>query len=207
MATPHAMTAELELHPSAVGSALPAAERASDLALVKQAMAGDTRANRQLIDKCLPIIYSVMRRMGLSAHDAEDVAQDAIVKLLQSLHQFRGDAKLSTWVFTLARRIAIDFFRSRHHRESTVDFADPDNQHIHAHQVHTDNPGAQRDADKLTTMLSQFSEPMRSILLRFYLADETVSEIAEAMQIPEGTIKTHLYRGRTQLRAALETTP
>lgn len=176
----------------------------SDLALVTLALGGDNKAKRQLIDQCLPMIYSVVRRMGIAHQEVNDLSHDVIVKLLRSLAQFKGESKLSTWVFTLTRRMVIDHFRASSHREQAVDWSDPETEQKHMSSVHVDSPEQQRDADKMTTLLTNFEEPMRSIMLRFYLADESVNEISEALDLPSGTIKTHLFRGRALLRSQLE---
>lgn len=195
-----AITDDVALHAGTASSAQ------LDHALVQRVLRGDVHASRQLLDRCLPLIYSVMKRMGLSAQDADDASHDVVVKLLQSLHQFRGDAKLSTWVFTLARRMAVDFWRARHHREQVVDFNDPDNEYLQGEPSGQSQFEQQRDADKLTRLLDHLGEPVRTVMLRFYLADDSIADIAEEMNLAEGTVKTHLFRGRAQLREALEKT-
>lgn len=177
---------------------------ADDWSLVQHAVAGETLARRVLLDRFLPLIYSVCLRSGLAQADAQDVSQECVIKLLRFLPQYRGDAKLSTWIFTLAKRAVADHFRAGARREDSVDWSDPEQESL-ARDHHHDDPHEQRlDGERLRHWLAELAEPVRTVMLRFYLADETVGEIASAMALPEGTIKTHLFRGRQLLRQRLE---
>jgi RNA polymerase sigma-70 factor (ECF subfamily) len=176
-------------------------QHCDDLSLAKRAAADEPLARRALLDRYIPLVYSVCRRVGVSAQDADDVCQNAVIKILQQLSRYRGEAKLSTWIYTLARRTALDHFRAPNQREVAVDWADA-TQSTLLPSIH-DHHDERRDADKLTQLLDQISEPTRTIVLRFYLADDSVSEIANDLKLPEGTIKTHLFRARERLRAQL----
>ncbi len=180
---------------------------ADDLHLAERAAAGETLARRALLDRYLPLIYSVCVRSGLNRTDAEDVSQECVIKLLRFLPQYRGEAKLSTWIYTLCKRAVADYYRASVRREQTVDWSDPDNDtRIYDPLANASKNDDQHDADRMTQWIGELGEPVRSVMLRFYLADETVGEIAEALTLPEGTIKTHLFRGRQLLRQRLEAT-
>ncbi len=185
---------------------------ADDLHLAERAAAGETLARRALLDRYLPLIYSVCVRSGLNRTDAQDVSQECVIKLLRFLPQYRGEAKLSTWIYTLCKRAVADYYRASVRREETVDWSDPINESRGQDAPHQDSRSGsgrnddQHDANRMTQWIDELGEPVRSVMLRFYLADETVTEIADAMQLPEGTIKTHLFRGRQLLRQRLEPT-
>lgn len=174
-----------------------------DRELAQHAAAGETLARRALLDRYLPLIYSICIRSGLSRHDAQDLSQECVIKLLRFLPQYRGEAKLSTWIYTLTKRTIADHFRAGARREETVDWSDPVQQ-ARTDQHHQDHQEARRDGDTMTQWVQELAEPVRSVMLRFYLADESVTEIAAALNLPEGTIKTHLFRGRQLLRQRME---
>jgi RNA polymerase sigma factor (sigma-70 family) len=175
-----------------------------DQSLITGVLAGEPLACRALVDRYLPLIYSVCRRRGLARHDADDMTQTIVMRVLQALPRFRGEAKLSTWIFTLSQRAIADHYRHPHRREQTVDWSDSETAHALITQHTEPNNEAQRDADTITQYIDQLDEPVRSIMLRFYLADDSVADIAAAMALPEGTVKTYLFRGRNQLRQHLE---
>ncbi len=175
--------------------------------LVQRALAGEPLARRALVDRYLPLIYSVCRRSGLAKQDADDVAQTIVMRMFQTLAKFRGESKLSTWIFTLAKRGVADHFRHPHRREEPVDWSAPTQENLTSQLEQKHDYAAHRDADKLTQRLNTLDEPARSIMLLFYLADESVGDIAQALNLPEGTVKTHLFRSRAWLRQQLELTP
>lgn len=176
---------------------------ADDLELAQHAAAGETLARRALLDRYLPLIYSVCIRSGLSRHDAQDLSQECVIKLLRFLPQYRGEAKLSTWIYTLCKRTIADYFRAGARREETVDWTDPAQQ-ARTDAQHHDYQEERRDGDKMTQWIGELGEPLRTVMLRFYLADDSVGEIAKDLNLPEGTVKTHLFRGRQLLRQRLE---
>lgn len=179
---------------------------ADDLELATHAAAGETLARRVLLDRYLPVIYSVCLRSGLSQPDAQDLAQECVIKLLRALPQYRGDAKLSTWIYTLCKRAVADYYRASVRREETVDWSDPVQQ-ARTDAQHHDYQEERRDGDKMTQWINELGEPLRTVMLQFYLADESVSQIATDLNLPEGTVKTHLFRGRQLLRQRLEGQP
>lgn len=182
----------------------------SDLELAQHAAAGETLARRVLVDRYLPLIYSVCIRSGLSRHDAQDMSQECVIKLLRVLPQYRGDAKLSTWIYTICKRCIADHFRAGARREETVDWTDPVQQaraDMQQQGRHHDPHQEREDADRMTRWISELGEPLRTVMLRFYLADDSISDIARDLKLAEGTIKTHLFRGRQLLRQRLEARP
>ena len=190
-----------------VWQTLQAHSEADDWSLVQRAVAGETLARRALLDRYLPLMYRVCLRSGLSRPDAQDVTQECVIKFLRFLPQYRAEAKLSTWLFTLTKRAVADYFRAGARREQAVDWTDPAHEALANQHHHHDQNDDKRDADRMTQWLAALGEPVRSIMLRFYLADESISEIASALKLPEGTIKTHLFRGRQLLRQRLEAVP
>lgn len=187
-----------------VWKALQAHTQSSDDTLLSAALSGDALARRALIERFLPLMYSACRRNGLNGHDADDVTQEIVIKLLRTLPQFRGDSKLSSWIYTISLRAVADFRRGRGHRETATDFSDPLSEPLLADAVAHDGNEQKRDADKMSQWIDALNEPVRSVMLRYYLAEESVTEIAEAVNMPEGTIKTHLFRGRQLLRQKME---
>lgn len=172
-----------------------------DLELSRCCVAGDPRAQRSFVDRFSPLVYSLCTRSGLPTQEAEDVCQDVLLDAFRSLPRFRGESRLSTWVYVLARRRLADYFRSPQRRD--VPHGVPGD------GTFPDAPaGALQDSrvegNRLTEALERLGEPMRAILLAYYLGEMSVAEIARVFRLPSGTVKTHLHRGRLALRKDLK---
>jgi RNA polymerase sigma-70 factor (ECF subfamily) len=149
--------------------------------------------------------YGLALRITRSAPDAEEVAQDAFVSAWNAIASFRGDAAFGTWLYRIVYRKALDrveTLRNRGRREVAVD----DPARVEAQLVEADRgtPGAGIEsggvAAKLERLIAELSETARAVVTLYYYKDLSVTEVANALDIPEGTVKTHLHRARAALR-------
>lgn len=172
--------------------------------LLARCRAGETAAFAVLVDRYRDRAYGLAFRLIRSAPDAEEVAQDAFVSAWRSLGAFRGDATFSTWLYRIVWRKALDrveLLRNRGRREVAVD--DPARVEAEAagNAPMADEGGASaRDVNKLERLLGTLSELSRAVVTLYYYEDRSVSDVAAALGIPEGTVKTHLFRSRAALR-------
>jgi RNA polymerase sigma-70 factor (ECF subfamily) len=153
-----------------------------------------------------PLVWSVCGRLGLPRAEAEDVAQEVFWSAFLALPRYRGECRLSTWFYTLALRRIVDYQRSpaRRHVPSGMPsgrefppvgdagLASPETEAVE---------GQRRD--RVRAALDGLAEPARSILLAYYVGELPVGDIACTFEIPEGTVKSHLHRGRRTLREKL----
>lgn len=172
---------------------------ADSSALVRRAQGGDPQAFRILVDVHRDRVYSLALRILADAATAEEAAQDAFVKAWRALPSFRGDSRFSTWIYRITYRTALDHRQARRRvttREVALDpgeFSPPD-------------PAAMAPNSawglklRLERLLSLLEEKQRTCLTLHYLGEQSVAEIAEILDIPTGTVKTHLHRGRHALR-------
>lgn len=82
--------------------------RAADRELARRALRGDAEAQRELVRRMTPLVWSLCRRSGLPPTEAEDVSQEVFISALDALPRFRGECRLSTWFSTLTLRRASD---------------------------------------------------------------------------------------------------
>ncbi len=179
---------------------------ARERGLVRLCLAGDGAAQRELVRRYAPLVWSACCRAGLPAAEAEDVSQDVFSSAFLALPRFRGECRLSTWFYTLALRRLADHLRAPSRRDvpagipSSREFPEP-------RQAPPPSPETQavetQRRERVRAALDDLAEPVRSILLAYYLGEMPVAEIARALSIPEGTVKTHLHRGRKTLRGQL----
>jgi RNA polymerase sigma-70 factor (ECF subfamily) len=190
--------------------------RSGELALVGRCLAGDAAAQDELVRRHAGLVWSLCMRAGLGHAEAEDVSQEIFWHAFQALPRFRGDSRLSTWLATLAFRRIVDHRRSPARREvaagaaSEAGFPQPPQAGLprpgsavaEESSPETDAGRAQRGR-RVRATLDGLAEPARSVLVAYYLGELPVLEIARTLEMPVGTVKTHLHRGRRVLRDRL----
>ena len=166
--------------------------------LIARAQAGDTGAFRELVDQHRARAYTLALRILRSTSDAEEVAQDAFVRVWTALPGFRGESSFATWLHRIVARRAFDraqVLRNRRAREQDEE-ALPE-------------PAAPvtEDADTLRAavlqrLVSGLSPAQRAAVTLFYYEGRSVEQVAMILGMPENTVKTHLLRARAALRSA-----
>jgi RNA polymerase sigma-70 factor (ECF subfamily) len=130
---------------------------------------------------------------------AEDVAQDAFVKIWKGLPAFHGGASLSTWIYAIARNTCLTELR-RHSRRPTVSLQAPEmegaSDWLPALQCADPEAGADMDVESLVARLP---EKYRQVITLFYLEQKAYEEVARMLGIPLGTVKTLLFRAKKEL--------
>lgn len=183
-------------------------QSAGELALVGRCLAGDAAAQDELVQRHAGLVWSLCRRAGLADAEAEDVSQEVFWHAFQALPRFRGDSRLSTWFCTLAFRRIVDHRRSPARRDVAAGaatdegFPQPATPAGEGASPEADADRAQRRR-RVREALAGLAEPARSVLVAYYLGELPVLEIARSLDMPAGTVKTHLHRGRRELRDRL----
>lgn len=183
---------------------------APDAELITAVLAGDTNAFRPLVERYQGRLFSMVCGMVRNQEDAKDITQMAFVKAYQSLKSFRIDSSFYTWIYRIAMNLAIDHAR-RHKRRKTGSFdeaiANRDEDGTIAEQHHIDNPvkALQRKElhERIYGALDELSEEGREIILLREVEGYSYKEIAEVMNIPEGTVMSRLFYARKKLQAIL----
>lgn len=176
-----------------------AARMSEERRLIARARAGDTGAFRELVDRHRARAYTLALRILRSASDAEEVAQDAFVRVWTALPGFRGESSFATWLYRIVARRAFDraqVLRNRRAREQVGETL-----------PETAASSAGEDEDALRSVLLQrlvagLTPAQRSAVTLFYYEGRSVVQVAEILGVPENTVKTHLLRARAALRAA-----
>jgi RNA polymerase sigma-70 factor, ECF subfamily len=185
----------------------PGRRHVDDLELARRCASGDEDAQRDLVDRFGPLVYSVCARYGLAGPDREDVAQQIMLDVFRGLARYRGGSRLSTWIYSLGLRRVADHFRSPQRRDEPAGLAGDDTfpaQTVTPGDVPPDEQVVERDEQaRVGRALARVPGPERAALLAYYLGELSVAEIARELKIPEGTVKTRLHRGRLALRKEL----
>jgi RNA polymerase sigma-70 factor (ECF subfamily) len=203
---PGAQTVKVEdaSAPSGAGASAYAPE---DLALARRCVSGDARAQAVFVERYTGLVFSVCRRRGLPVDAAEDVTQEVFGEAFGGLRGYRGDARLSSWLFVLAMRHVARYFRSPARR--LIASGQPGDEGFAGAPVPADHEAESRylegdRARRVRRAVESLAEPARSVVLAYYVAEMSVAEIARELEMAAGTVKSHLHRGRRAVRAGLE---
>lgn len=171
-----------------------------DRALVARANDGDRRALDTLLRTHYDRIYAVCRRITGSDADAADAAQEALIKIVRSLPGFDGRSAFSTWAYRIATNTSLDELRRRRRRPAVVDRVDDDGRDLEL--VDPDaGPRVEAVVDRMAidAALAQVPETFRVPLVLRDVGDLDYAEIADALDVPVGTVKSRIARGRAAL--------
>jgi RNA polymerase sigma-70 factor, ECF subfamily len=145
-----------------------------------------------LVDRYQQKVFRLAYSISHDSAAAEDVAQDAFVKMWQALPEYDGRASLSTWLYTITRNTALSALRAAtHRRTASLDCS------YEVPAVSVDTVG-QLETEQLVRRLP---EAEQEIVRLFYLQDRNVDEVAQMLDMPTGTVKSHLHRARKRLAA------
>ncbi len=164
--------------------------------LVDAARAGDAGAFRALVEAHAPRARALARRLVRDARDAEEIAQDAFVRAWRALPAFRGEASFATWMHRIVVRVAWDAQRRGAQRRQH-EIAELDGVLDRAAA-----PAAEEHETQWAVLLESLPPVGRAAVVLFYWHDRSVREVAEVLEMPEGTVKSHLSRARATLREA-----
>lgn len=182
-------------------------EKDSDL--VQRTLCGDWSAYDQLVKRYQRQIYNFAYRMMGNAEDAQDISQETFLRAFQSLHSFRKDASFLTWLFKIASNLCIDLLRSRKSKGTLSLDSELEEGREPAAEARTSDPEsvAMRNATQEVVQhaINALPARYRAVVILRHLQGMSVDEIAQTLDIPAGTVKTHLFRAREMLRERLAT--
>ena len=181
----------------------------TDGELVKRVQAGDSRAFDLLFDRYKHKIYSLVSRFVDIHHDVEDIVQESFIKAYKALPHFRGDSAFYTWLYRIATNTAKNHLAAKTRKPATsdVDPTDESTQYEYDSLRETDNPENLLERDELEVVIAraiQDLEPnLRSaVTLREY-GGLTYEQIAEIMECPLGTVRSRIFRARSEITAKM----
>lgn len=162
---------------------------------------GERPAFDELIQRWQGPIRQYVRHLA-DPDVADDLTQDIWLRVLRGIGRLRDPAKLRSWLFGIAHRTWIDTLR----RKYAVVVADLDEVDRHEHSDPELPDDREEDLAALARELARLPAIEREALTLFYLRELSLQEIAQALDIPAGTVKSRLHRARRMLRRELDTT-
>ncbi len=173
----------------------------TDDQLVAAAVRGDAAAMDQLLRRHYDRVHAVCRRIAGTTRDADDAAQEAMIRVVRNLDRFDGRAAFGTWVYRIATNTALDELRKRKRRPQlhvVVDDADAPYREPADELAHRHVDGVV-DRIAIDAALAELPEEFRVAVVMRDVADLDYAEIAAALDLPLGTVKSRIARGRRLL--------
>ncbi len=186
-----------------------AVEPDSDVTYVGRARAGDAAAFEALVRGHERWVFSLVLRMVGNRHEAEDIAQDIFLKAYRGLRDFRGTARFSTWLHTIATNHTLSYLAARatSRRREAAD-SDADLPSL-IDRLPDGAPGPDREFERkdlrslLDAALARLSPEHRIVVVLRDIQDLSYEEIAEVLQLELGTVRSRLHRARAALKTSL----
>ncbi len=172
--------------------------------LVELAAAGDRGAADRLIRAHQASLFAYMLRISGRPDVAEDIVQDAFVRVLTNLDRFDSRFRFSTWLFTIARRLYVNACQKHKpvYDSEVVGAFRGNGDEPFAPTIAFETTGHARDA--IGAALLELTAEQREIIVLFHQQEWSISLIADFLKMPEGTVKSHLHRGRRRMRKYFE---
>jgi len=168
-----------------------------DVELVRAVCAGDDGGYAALVDRHLAGVYGVVARIVISKDDAEDLTQETFVRAFERLALYDMERCFRNWILKIATNLAINHLR-RQRRERVVRLRLAEESKTKA------NPAARTDeipsSEQWRHWLGQLDEMQRTAIVLFHFEQMRCAEIANVLDVPATTVRTHLHRGRQRLR-------
>ena len=173
-----------------------------DLELVQRCRKGERKAQFELYQLYKDRVFNIAYRMANSHQDAEDITQMAFVRVFKKIDSFRGDSAFSSWVYRLTVNVCINHFRKEKKKKELV-VHELSEQATNLKTLKTDEPGSKMKPF-LEKAIRALPAGYRMIFVLYDIEGYKHEEIAEIMNISEGTSKSQLHKARTELRQFLE---
>mgnify|MGYP001290367584 CR=1 FL=1 len=175
--------------------------------LIKKAKAGNLEAFEQLILQYEKRIYNFCYRMTNNQEDAEDLAQEIFIKVYKNLNSFKGNSKFSTWIYRIAYNTCVDKYRKK--KVTTVSLTLNNDEEEKEIDLPSNDPlpeervVSREEYDVVCECISALKPEYKTVVVLRDIQNYTYDEIAEILNVPLGTVKSHISRGRAALRDAL----
>ena len=169
--------------------------------LIQRCLRGDQAAWEQIVKQHWRKVFNVAYKFVGKHDEAEDLTQDIFLKIFKSLNTFDRRANFQTWLISISRNLCIDHYRSVRKERETID-RDVDANQLTPAAVDAGPIAALEQRDRVTLLrqaLAALPETLRTAVVMRDIQELSYQEIAERLKLPEGTVKSRINRGRTEL--------
>ncbi len=189
---------------------IPSKSKIEDIALIDEALQGNQAAFEKLMNKYYQHIYNLIYKMIFKKEDVEDLTQEAFIKAFNSLQNFDRQFAFSTWLYKIATNNSIDYLRKKKLSTFSIDkeiasedsdfkFEIPDTEYV------PDNKIIEEERKKIIDeAIESLPDKYKKVIVLRHKNEMEYEEIAEKLELPLGTVKAHIFRGRELLNKYLK---
>jgi len=177
-----------------------------ELEIIKKVLGGDTDAFEELVLANQKNVYNLALKMTKNEDDALDISQEAFIKAYRQLGIFRGESKLSVWLYRLTYNLCIDFLRKKSKSQviSLSSYQDDSGDSFEmelpdVRELPEDNLARKELRNEIAESIEKLGQSHREILIMREMNDMSYMEIAQTLGISEGTVKSRIARARLNL--------
>lgn len=168
---------------------------------IQQVLAGDKQAYAHIINKYKNQLYATILRMTKNPQDAQDLVQEAFIKVYRNLDKYDASGSFSGWLYRVAINHCMDEFRKKRHSMT----------HIEVDEEKVVNPNhpelvflKKEKSRQLERLISTLPEDERLIILLRYVNEISYEEIGEMLDVPISTVRNKLHRGKKKMRETVK---
>jgi RNA polymerase sigma-70 factor, ECF subfamily len=173
--------------------------------LIERCRGGDDEAFRELVDLHKRLVFALIARSVTDQGRAEELAQEVFLRVFRGLKYFRGESRLSTWIYRIATNLIAEERKPGRPMQVSLDEPAPGGDRPKR------DPGAEDRAfsdlelqDRLHKAIERLPVPYQVLVNGHYLQGLRYEDLSDALGLPMGTVKTHLHRAKRLLRGMLE---
>lgn len=177
--------------------------------LINRVQNGDILAFAQLIRQHSSRVLTLIKQIVHSPMDADDIAQEVFIKVFKGIDQFRGDSSFSTWLYKITKNACYSYLQKKQPAMVSLDIESDSNDSILVPDLEQDIDKiiAQKDInERVLKCLSKLPPKYKIVIHLFYYEGLQYREISDILEIPLGTVQTHLFRALKSLRKEVRET-
>ncbi|WP_338471376.1 RNA polymerase sigma factor SigW [Niallia sp. XMNu-256] len=177
---------------------------------IKQVLKGDQNAFGEIVEMYKDKVYQISYRMLGNRHEAEDIAQEAFLRAYVNIQSYNTEYKFSTWLYRITTNLCIDRIRKKkpsYYLDAEVSGTEGLNMYSQipsTTRLPEDDVESLELQDTIQKEIMKLPEKYRSVIVLKYIEELSLKEISEILDMPLGTVKTRIHRGREALRKRLQ---
>ena len=180
---------------------------ADEISIIKQVLGGDADAFEHIVKKYEKKVYNLALRYLKNRDDALDLSQEVFIQVYNNLAQFRGDSQFSTWIYRVTYNKCVDMLRKTQKLRRNVVMSTDDENFFETRDCRASIEEDYEGRETLVTVMKiidTLPSEQRDVVILRYIKDLSYSQIADVLEIAEGTVKSRLNRARLKIKEQLK---
>ena len=171
---------------------------------VKAILEGNAQAFSTLVDQHKNLVFTVALRMLKNKEEAEEVAQDTFIKVYKNLDKFKGDCKLSTWIYRIAYNGCLDQLKKNKRKQTEVIYEELNSIELADTNTALTVLAQKERAQMIQAGMQRLPAKDAALLTLFYFEEKKLNEMAQVLNLTENTVKVQLFRARAKFAKLIQ---